>query len=177
MDIRKEGRGFHFWPRSAHDGGCLGTGIIIASFIVMIVIWISDCTDDGPSEGERVAAIVASTIQTKSAQPSDPRDRSVANYRQAKTREAGAVVVNIGQTKSAQTRRAPPATAAATAPSATAMVPTPTEAPARLWELKDDAPLHRAAFDGNAQAVADLLDQGTDTTLRLPHVILRLIIP
>ena len=40
--------------------------------------------------------------------------------------------------------------------------PAPTEAPARLWELRNETPLHRAVLDGDAEAVADLLDQGAD---------------
>ena len=41
-------------------------------------------------------------------------------------------------------------------------LPAPTEAPSRLWELSNETPLHRAALDGDAEAVEDLLDQGAD---------------
>ena len=53
-------------------------------------------------------------------------------------------------------------TATATAPTPAAMAPASTEAPSRLWELRNETPLHRAAFDGDAEAMEDLLDQGTD---------------
>ena len=57
---------------------------------------------------------------------------------------------------------APTPEATATTPALPATEPAPTEAPTRLWELSDETPLHRAAFDGDAEAVADLLDRGAD---------------